>query len=42
MLQRLVEPGHYLSIRYTDRLAVNEIVASVDSKGDSFDNALAE
>jgi putative transposase len=32
----------YLSIRYADRLAVNEIVASVGSKGDSYDNALAE
>lgn len=32
----------YLSIRYTDRLAVNDIVASVGSKGDSYDNALAE
>jgi putative transposase len=32
----------YLSIRYSDRLAENEIVASVGSKGDSYDNALAE
>jgi putative transposase len=32
----------YLSIRYSDRLAVNDIVASVGSKGDSYDNALAE
>jgi putative transposase len=32
----------YLSIRYADRLAANEIVASVGSKGDSFDNAMAE
>ena len=32
----------YLSIRYADRLASNEIVASVGSKGDSYDNALAE
>ena len=32
----------YLSIRYADRLADNEIVASVGSKGDSYDNALAE
>jgi putative transposase len=32
----------YLSIRYSDRLAANEIVASVGSKGDSYDNALAE
>ena len=32
----------YLSIRYAERLATNEIVASVGSRGDSFDNALAE
>jgi putative transposase len=32
----------YLSIRYADRLAINEIVASVGSKGDSYDNAMAE
>ena len=32
----------YLSIRYADRLAENEIVASVGSRGDSYDNALAE
>jgi putative transposase len=32
----------YLSIRYSERLAANEIVASVGSRGDSYDNALAE
>jgi putative transposase len=32
----------YLSIRYSERLAVNDIVASVGSKGDSYDNALVE
>jgi putative transposase len=32
----------YLSIRYSDRLAANQIVASVGSKGDSYDNAMAE
>lgn len=32
----------YLCIRYSDRLAANQIVASVGSKGDSYDNALAE
>ena len=32
----------YLSIRYSERLAANNIVASVGSKGDSYDNALAE
>jgi putative transposase len=32
----------YLSIRYTERLAEVEAAASVGSKGDSYDNALAE
>ena len=32
----------YLAIRYTQRLADEGAVASVGSKGDSFDNALAE
>ncbi len=32
----------YLSIRYTERLAENDIASSVGSRGDSFDNALAE
>ena len=32
----------YLSVRYSERLAANAIVASLGSKkGDSFDNALA-
>src|SRR5690606_39117656 len=42
VLLRSIEPGQYLSIRYADRLAANDIVASVGSKGDSYDNALAE
>jgi putative transposase len=32
----------YLSIRYTERLAEAGAVASVGSRGDSYDNALAE
>ncbi len=32
----------YLSIRYTERLADEGAVTSVGSKGDSYDNALAE
>jgi putative transposase len=32
----------YLSIRYTDRLADEGIATSVGSRGDSYDNALAE
>ena len=32
----------YLAIRYSERLAENDIVASVGSTGDSYDNAMAE
>ena len=32
----------YLAIRYTERLALAEAVSSVGSRGDSYDNALAE
>ncbi|RLT40914.1 MAG: IS3 family transposase [Chloroflexi bacterium] len=32
----------YLSIRYTERLAEAGVVTSVDSRGDSYDNAMAE
>ena len=32
----------YLSIRYSERLDENDIVGSVGSKGDSYDNAMAE
>ena len=42
VLRPLVESGQYLSVRYSQRLADNDIVASVGSKGDSFDNAMAE
>jgi putative transposase len=34
--------SQYLSIRYTERLAEAGVVPSVGSKGDSYDNALAE
>ena len=34
--------GQYLSIRYTERLAEAGAVTSVGSRGDSYDNALAE
>jgi putative transposase len=50
--QRDVQPGQlthhsdrgaqYLSIRYTDRLVEAGAAVSVGSKGDSYDNALAE
>ena len=42
MLQRLVEFTQYASIRYSERLAEAGIEPSVGSKGDSYDNALAE
>ena len=41
-MQRPFESTQYLSVRYTNRLAESQIVASVGSKGDSYDNALAE
>ena len=34
--------SQYLSVRYTERLAAAGIEASVDSRGDAYDNALAE
>src|SRR5271170_6926773 len=42
VLLRSVESGQYLAIRYTERLAEAGVVNSVGSKGDSYDNALAE
>jgi putative transposase len=42
VLQRPLEPKQYTAIRYTQRLAAEGAVASVGSKGDSYDNALAE
>jgi transposase InsO family protein len=42
VLQQPVEFRQYLSIRYSERLNDAAIVASVGSKGDSYDNALAE
>jgi putative transposase len=41
-LRRPVEPGQYVSIRYSERLAEAGVEPSVGSKGDSYDNALAE
>src|SRR3954471_12355511 len=39
VLRRPLEPGQYVSIRYTERLAAAGIEPSVGSVGDSFDNA---
>jgi len=41
-LHRLVEPGQYVSIRYSERLTEAGITGSVGTVGDSYDNALAE
>ena len=42
MLQRLVEPGQYVSVAYTERLAEIGARPSIGSIGDSYDNSLAE
>ena len=42
VLHRLVEPGQYVSLAYTDALVTAGVTASVGTVGDSYDNALAE
>ena len=42
MLRRPVEPGQYTSFSYTDRLEELGIDPSIGSKGDAYDNAMAE
>ena len=42
LVHRPVEPGQYVAASYTERLAEAGVVASVGSKGDSYDNAMAE
>ncbi len=42
MFRRPIESTQSLAIRYTERLAAAGIEASVGSRGDSYDNALAE
>src|SRR3954465_12294996 len=42
VLRRPLEPGQYVSIRYTERLAAAGIEPSVGSVGDSFDKGSAE
>ena len=42
MLRPPVESGQYVAVRYSERLAQAGAVASVGSRGDSYDNALAE
>ena len=42
MLQRPVESGQYTSIRFTETVALEGLVASIGSVGDAYDNAAAE
>jgi putative transposase len=42
VLRRRVESAQYTSIRYTDRLDELGAAPSVGSKGDAYDNAMAE
>jgi putative transposase len=42
VLRRPLDSTQYLSIRYTERLADAGAVTSVGSRGDAYDNALAE
>jgi putative transposase len=42
LVQHTDRGSQYLAIRYSERLAENGIVASVGSRGDSYDNAMAE
>ena len=42
VLRRPIESAHYVSIKYTERLAEAGIEPSVGSVGNSYDNALAE
>ena len=42
VLRRPIESTQYLSIRYTERLADAGIEPSVGSRGDAYDNAMAE
>ena len=41
-MRRPLESAQYVSIRYTERLAIADIIPSVGTVGDSYDNALAE
>jgi len=42
VLRRPIEYAQYVSIRYSERLAEAGVEPSVGSRGDSYDNALAE
>jgi putative transposase len=42
MLQRPLEPNEYTAIRYRDTIGDADVLASIGSVGDSYDNAMAE
>lgn len=42
VLRRPIEFTQYRALRYTERLKEEDLVASVGSRGDSYDNAMAE
>ncbi|MGG5964193.1 integrase core domain-containing protein, partial [Salmonella enterica] len=42
VLRRLLEPGQYVSLAYTQRLQEAKLLASTGCTGDSYDNAMAE
>ena len=42
MLQRLVEPGQYTSLEFSNRLTDWQVTASYGSVGDCYDNAAME
>lgn len=42
VLRRPIEFTQYRALRYTERLEEQDLVASVGSRGDSYDNAMAE
>ncbi len=42
VLRRPIESAQYVAVRYTERLSEVDVVASVGSVGDSYDNAMAE
>lgn len=42
MLQPPIEPTQYTSIRFTQRLELEQIAPSIGSVGDAYDNALME
>ena len=42
MLRRLLDPGQYTAIAYTERLEDIGAAPSIGTIGDSFDNAMAE